>query len=69
MNDESAMEETCRLCGKMATHKVEEVLPDGEKRHPYSNYLCCHHFGIVLGPGAERYCKSGHNWVRAISYH
>ncbi len=60
--NECALEEKCSLCSNQATHKIEEVLPDDEFRHPFSNYLCCSCFGIVLGNGAKSYCKNNHDF-------
>ena len=60
----SSTGEICRMCGKPAYHKVEEVFgiealehPTDEQMfkqamssyHPYTAYLCCEHFGMVMG--------------------
>jgi hypothetical protein len=48
-----AEEESCR-CGNPAAHKVEEVSgPAGF--HPLTAYLCCEHFGGVVGSAHGRY--------------
>lgn len=63
MVNECALEEKCSMCGNAATHKVGEYVPDEQySRHEFSNYLCCHHFGVVLGKGAQRYCENKHVW-------
>lgn len=41
-------------CKAPAAHKVEEVTTDG--RHPLTTYLCCGHFGELMGPLAVRSC-------------
>lgn len=51
----SAAEERCRMCGGQAVHKVEQVM-DGIPRYPFTAYLCCEHFGAVMGPFAEAWC-------------
>jgi hypothetical protein len=53
--------ERCSVCGANATHKVgEEIPPDDRDRHRHNltAYLCCEHFGLVLGPEARRRCRS-----------
>jgi hypothetical protein len=53
--------ERCSVCGATATHKVgEEIQPDDPDRHRHNltAYLCCEHFGLVLGPEARRRCTS-----------
>ena len=49
----------CSTCGGPATHKVAE---DNlmEHRHPFTNYLCCEHFGLVMGGVAQDWCKNNH---------
>jgi hypothetical protein len=41
-------------CGRPARHKVEEVTDD--ERHPFTAYVCCFHFGKIMGKVAERWC-------------
>lgn len=45
---------TVEECAAPASHKVEEVSDD--PRHPLTAYLCCEHFGAVMGPLAQRCC-------------
>jgi hypothetical protein len=59
----SAFEEQCRFteCNNRAVHKVlEEVYVDGpmflNRRHPYTTYVCCLHFGQIMGHAAELWC-------------
>lgn len=55
-----------------ATHKVGEEFLDGmssdlngeitdpyalSMRHNLTQYLCCYHFGQVMGPLAQKWCK------------
>ena len=51
----SSTEEVCAICGEQAAHKVKEDISDSI-RHPYTNYLCCHCFGILMGPAARQTC-------------
>lgn len=59
------VEEVCGRCGYPATHKIEEVVPDDElgygafctQRHPFTNWVCCTHFGEVMGPMAVKWCR------------
>ena len=57
----SCAEELCWICKLDATHKIEEVIQhdDFERRgfHPLTNYLCCVHFALVMGPAAEQHCQ------------
>ena len=48
--------EKCNMCGKEATHKVEESFC--RERHPYTAYLCCKCFGRVMGISAKRWCTN-----------
>jgi hypothetical protein len=51
--------EFCAVCGAAATHKVGEEIPHDDPdpgRHNLTAYLCCRHFGLVLGPMARRRC-------------
>jgi hypothetical protein len=44
--------ERCRICGQPAPHKVEEVIFEDDPtrpRHPFTTYLCCAHFALVMG--------------------
>ena len=45
----------CHLCGFPASHKVEEVIEE-ENIHPYTAYVCCHHFGGIMGKVAWEVC-------------
>lgn len=50
--------EFCRVCKKPATHKLgEEIQFDDPQpaRHNLTAYVCCLHFGIIVGPAAECY--------------
>lgn len=48
--------EICASCPLPATHKVGEE--DGpEWRHNFTQYLCCFHFGTLMGPVAMRVCQ------------
>jgi hypothetical protein len=52
--------ERCLVCGQAASHKIgEEIPPDdpGPSRHNLTAYLCCEHFGLVMGPEARRRCN------------
>ena len=49
-----AQEEKCRRCDYAAAHKIEEVSgPAGF--HPLTAYLCCQHFGEIVGSMHGRY--------------
>lgn len=51
--------ELCQMCGRAATHKIEEVHQEGHPRtgaHPFTVYLCCGDFGKVMGAIAVQYC-------------
>jgi hypothetical protein len=44
--------EICRICGKPAAAKVEEVIQIDDPhvyRHPLTAYLCDEHFARVMG--------------------
>jgi 3-deoxy-D-manno-octulosonate 8-phosphate phosphatase KdsC-like HAD superfamily phosphatase len=46
-------------CGQPATHKVgEEIAPDDphKRRHNLTVYVCCEHFGQILGDFAREIC-------------
>ena len=49
----SCVGERCFVCKEQATHKIEESIfgdePKWWARHPYTSYLCCKHFQMVLG--------------------
>jgi hypothetical protein len=52
--------ERCLVCGRDASHKVSEEIPPDDPdphRHNLTAYLCCEHFGLVLGPEARMRCK------------
>lgn len=42
--------ESCVICGKPATHKLGEEIRF--PRHNLTNYVCCVHFTLVVGPAA-----------------
>lgn len=47
----SARQEFCSICGTPAQRKVEEVVFEDDPmphRHPYTAYLCLHHFNEVM---------------------
>jgi hypothetical protein len=55
---ECCIGENCRICGRPAAHKVEEVIFDDDPdvhRHPFTAYLCCRHFAAVMGDAVP--CK------------
>jgi hypothetical protein len=52
----SAVEERCRMCGDPAAHKVTEDTLMG-RRHPFTAYVCCACFDLVMGPLAEQWCR------------
>lgn len=52
----SAEGERCRICWEPATHKVEEVCE--QARHGFTAYVCCEHFGMIMGPMAQAWCES-----------
>jgi hypothetical protein len=56
------VDERCSLCGESATHKVEESPRCQDEgvvsRHPFTNYVCCEHFGKIMGALAEEWCHS-----------
>jgi len=65
---ESAEGEVCRIgvamfgeqvqpCGRDAKHKVSEV--GYQERHPFTAYVCCFHFGAIMGQLAKRWCEHG----------
>lgn len=61
---ESNTEHVCGMCGAQATHKIEEAIPSDEpgqsefesQRHEFTNWICCKHFGEVMGPAAVAWC-------------
>ena len=58
---DSAQGERCQMCCNPATHKIGEEVPDdhpANRRHNWTNYLCCPCFGNVLGPAVVKWCKS-----------
>lgn len=51
--------ERCSVCGAPATHKLGEEIPDDDphpNRHNLTAYVCCAHFGMVLGRLARERC-------------
>ena len=51
--------ERCRVCGKSATHKMAEEIQHDDPlpmRHELTAYVCCEHFGLILGPYARELC-------------
>lgn len=49
-------------CGKPATHKVGEeisLFDPSPPRHNLTMYVCCEHFGQILGPYARAMCGTG----------
>ena len=55
--------EPCSVCHEPAKHKVEEVIDVFDKagqivRHPMTAYLCCKHFGDIMGNWAKEVCES-----------
>lgn len=50
-----ASEERCRMCGDPATHKLSEYTI--QPRHPFTAYVCCGCFGLVMGSLAEQWCR------------
>jgi hypothetical protein len=54
-------------CGQPATHKVGEEIPFDDPsnseifhaRHNLTAYVCCVHFGEILGPLARQICAEG----------
>ena len=62
--------EYCLVCGRDASHKIgEEIPPDDPDphRHNLTAYLCCDHFGLVLGPAARMRCKTEVTAVQDIA--
>jgi hypothetical protein len=47
--------ERCTVCGEPAKHKVEDVI-EHANFHPYTQYLCCVHFSILMGNSAAVTC-------------
>lgn len=51
--------EHCTMCPYPATHKIgEEIFSDDPNpiRHNLTAYVCCFHFGQIMGPLAARQC-------------
>jgi hypothetical protein len=46
--------ETCRVCTHPATHKVGEYT--AQNRREFTAYLCCEHFGVIMGRVARHWC-------------
>jgi hypothetical protein len=46
--------ERCRVCKHPATHKVGEYTT--QDRHEFTAYLCCEHFGAIMGRVATHWC-------------
>jgi hypothetical protein len=49
-----AQSEKCRVCMLQATHKVGEYTT--QDRHEFTAYLCCEHFGAIMGRVARHWC-------------
>jgi hypothetical protein len=49
-----AESEKCRVCRMQATHKVGEYTT--QDRHEFTAYLCCEHFGAIMGRVARHWC-------------
>jgi hypothetical protein len=49
-----AASERCRVCTMQATHKVGEYTT--QDRHEFTAYLCCEHFGAIMGRVARHWC-------------
>ena len=49
-----AQGEKCRVCTGPATHKVGEYT--AQNRHEFTAYLCCEHFGAIMGRVAKHWC-------------
>jgi hypothetical protein len=49
-----AQGEKCRVCMGPATHKVGEYT--NQDRHEFTAYLCCEHFGAIMGRVARHWC-------------
>ncbi len=46
----------CAICGSPASHKVAEELCEdnpNRTRHPWTDYLCCEHFLMIMGRGMD----------------
>jgi hypothetical protein len=72
--NETVVGEVCliRNCGKDATHKVGEIILEGDPnpiRHNLTNYVCCRHYKMFLGTLAKMQCKSQKHdlYYKAIS--
>ena len=51
--------EFCSVCKSPATHKVgEEISYDDPlpNRHNLTAYVCCEHFGLIMGSLAKQLC-------------
>lgn len=51
----SLAQQVCSVCGKPATHKIGEEHGSDDRRrifHNLTNWLCCQHFRMVIGPAA-----------------
>lgn len=61
------------ICGKAATHKVGEEIPNDYpandenlpitirlhiQRHNFTAYVCCEHFGAIFGGLAKTFCEA-----------
>ena len=42
------------MCKDPATHKIGEYTT--QKRHEFTAYLCCEHFGAIMGRVARHWC-------------
>jgi hypothetical protein len=49
-----AQGEKCRVCKDPATHKIGEYTT--QQRHEFTAYLCCEHFGAIMGRVARHWC-------------
>ena len=48
--------EKCRVCGRPATHKVGEEIPQDDPfpdRHNFTAYVCCEDFAVIFGEWAH----------------
>jgi len=63
--------EKCRICGALATHKIEEVIFDDDPfpmRHNWVAYVCCEDFAVIFGEWAHgcvvqgKEMKKNHRW-------
>jgi hypothetical protein len=57
--------EQCQVCQQRAVHKVgeEDGPPD---QHNWTSYLCCRHFGEVMGVQARVACNVAENATEPV---